>query len=215
MKHRWLLFNFTSKQMSNILDKTLESCFGYISVLPGAFSAYRWEALQDLGPEEGPLVAYFKHPTDPNGNVFASNMYLAEDRILCLELVGKRDSDWVLQYVSDASAETDVPSTVSEFLAQRRRWLNGTFFCQIYAIAHLGRFWKTRHSVARKLALTMQFLYFTASMAFSWFGLANFYLSFYLIAQQTFSGNSYAPGNPKSLIFFSLNLLYSGTSSSR
>ena len=73
--------NFEYK-ISNILDKPLESCFGYISVLPGAFSAYRWEALQDINEEEGPLVAYFKgehpNPDAPKGNVFTSNMYLAE-----------------------------------------------------------------------------------------------------------------------------------------
>lgn len=46
--------NFEYK-MSNILDKPLESVFGFISVLPGAFSAYRWKAIQGA-----PLDAYFK-----------------------------------------------------------------------------------------------------------------------------------------------------------
>ena len=28
-------------------------------------------------------------------------MYLAEDRIMCLEILVKRDSKWILKYVSD------------------------------------------------------------------------------------------------------------------
>ena len=61
--------------MSNILDKPLyvsfqtveytshvrcrESVFGYITVLPGAFSAYRYIALQNGARGEGPLQKYF------------------------------------------------------------------------------------------------------------------------------------------------------------
>jgi chitin synthase len=50
--------NFEYK-MSNILDKPLESVFGYITVLPGAFSAYRYIALQNDSTGEGPLQKYF------------------------------------------------------------------------------------------------------------------------------------------------------------
>jgi chitin synthase len=44
--------NFEYK-MSNILDKPMQSVFGFISVLPGAFSAYRFAALQNRGDGVG------------------------------------------------------------------------------------------------------------------------------------------------------------------
>jgi len=176
------------------------------SVLPGAFSAYRWEALQDVSPEEGPLIAYFKGETPkPEGNVFSSNMYLAEDRILCFELVAKRNAKWILHYVKDAQAETDVPSTVHEFISQRRRWLNGTFFCQIYAIAHVGRFWSTEHGFIRKMALMLEYLYFSVTIAFSWFALANFYLSFYMLTKQALETSATSWGG---YLFDVLRLVY-------
>lgn len=46
--------------MSNILDKPTESVFGYITVLPGAFSAYRYIALKNDSDGNGPLASYFK-----------------------------------------------------------------------------------------------------------------------------------------------------------
>jgi cellulose synthase/poly-beta-1,6-N-acetylglucosamine synthase-like glycosyltransferase len=101
--------------MSNILDKPLESVFGYISVLPGAFSAYRYRALQNDVNGHGPLEKYFLGEVLHGGDagIFEANMYLAEDRILCYELVAKKDSSWILHYVSSAYGETDVPDNVS------------------------------------------------------------------------------------------------------
>lgn len=175
--------NFEYK-MSNILDKPLESVFGYITVLPGALSAYRYHALQNDETGHGPLSQYFKGETlhGQDADVFTANMYLAEDRILCWELVAKRNERWVLKYVSSATGETDVPDAVPEFISQRRRWLNGAFFAAVYSLLHFKQVWKTDHSIGRKILLHIEFIYQFVQLVFTFFGLGNFYLTFYFIA---------------------------------
>ena len=175
--------NFEYK-MSNILDKPLESVFGYITVLPGALSAYRYHALQNDETGHGPLSQYFKGETlhGQNADVFTANMYLAEDRILCWELVAKRSERWVLKYVKSCKGETDVPDAVPEFISQRRRWLNGAFFAAVYSLLHFRQIWRTDHTVWRKVLLHIEFVYQFVSLLFTFFSLANFYLTFYFIA---------------------------------
>ncbi|KAM0561312.1 hypothetical protein ACHAPJ_003191 [Fusarium lateritium] len=175
--------NFEYK-MSNILDKPLESVFGYITVLPGALSAYRYHALQNDETGHGPLSQYFKGETlhGQHADVFTANMYLAEDRILCWELVAKRGERWVLKYVKGCTGETDVPDTVPEFISQRRRWLNGAFFAAVYSLVHFKQIWLTDHTIARKVLLHMEFLYQFIQLMFTFFSLANFYLTFYFVA---------------------------------
>lgn len=181
--------NFEYK-MSNILDKPLESVFGYITVLPGALSAYRYYALQNDATGHGPLSQYFKGETlhGQNADVFTANMYLAEDRILCWELVAKRDERWVLKYVKSATGETDVPGqsmsipseqselifhldAVPEFISQRRRWLNGAFFAAVYSLVHFRQIWTTDHTLWRKILLHVEFVYQFVSLAFTYFSL--------------------------------------------
>ncbi|KAF8461919.1 chitin synthase-domain-containing protein [Kalaharituber pfeilii] len=173
--------NFEYK-ISNILDKPLESAFGYVSVLPGAFSAYRFRAIMGR-----PLEQYFHGDHTLSArlgkkgiegmNIFKKNMFLAEDRILCFELVAKAGSKWHLTYVKTSKAETDVPEGAPEFISQRRRWLNGSFAASIYSLMHFGRMYSSSHNILRMFFFHIQLIYNIASVVMSWFGLANFWLT--------------------------------------
>ncbi|KAK7696039.1 Chitin synthase, class 7 [Cerrena zonata] len=177
--------NFEYK-MSNILDKPLESSFGYVSVLPGAFSAYRYRAI--LGR---PLEQYFHGDHSladrlgPKGiygmNIFTKNMFLAEDRILCFELVAKAGAQWTLTYVKPSKAETDVPEQAAELIGQRRRWLNGSFAASVYALVNFFKLYKSGHGIIRMFFFHIQALYNAVSLVFSWFALANIWLTFSIV----------------------------------
>jgi len=177
--------NFEYK-MSNILDKPLESSFGYVSVLPGAFSAYRYRAI--LGR---PLEQYFHGDhslADRLGakgiygmNIFTKNMFLAEDRILCFELVAKKGAQWTLTYVKPSKAETDVPESAAELIGQRRRWLNGSFAASVYAVINFFKLYQSNHNPLRMFFFHIQALYNVFTLIFSWFALANMWLTFSII----------------------------------
>ena len=173
-------------------------------MLPGAFSAYRYEALLNVNGE-GPLEKYFKgeylhqmtaegDSNDPDfdderdvkknfqqAGIFTSNMYLAEDRILCFELVAKKNHNYILRYVNEAKAETDVPENIDEFVLQRRRWLNGSMFAAGYAVFHWTKIWRSNHSLFRKLFLQLEFYYQLVTILVSWFSLASFFLVFRIL----------------------------------
>ncbi|KAI0756286.1 chitin synthase [Daedaleopsis nitida] len=185
--------NFEYK-MSNVLDKPLESVFGYISVLPGAFSAYRYKALQNGPDGKGPLASYFKGETMHGGSsdagLFERNMYLAEDRILCFEIVTKKREAWTLKYVKSAKASTDVPTTVPEFISQRRRWLNGSLFASVHATVFWFRIWTSGQGFFRKILLQFEFIYNAVQLFFTWTSLANFYLAFFFLVSSATSGET-------------------------
>lgn len=173
--------NFEYK-ISNILDKPLESAFGYVSVLPGAFSAYRFRAIMGR-----PLEQYFHGDHTLSAklgkkgidgmNIFKKNMFLAEDRILCFELVAKAGQKWHLTYIKAAKGETDVPEGAAEFISQRRRWLNGSFAASLYSTLHFARFYKSGHNLVRMFFFHVQLLYNTAQLVFSWISLSSYWLT--------------------------------------
>jgi len=88
-------------------------------------------------------------------------------------LVSKRDEAWVLRYVKSAKAETDVPDAIPEFVSQRRRWLNGSFFAGLHALLNFGHIFRSNHSIGRKFALMFEFLYNFINLIFTWFALVS------------------------------------------
>ncbi|CAD6904270.1 unnamed protein product [Tilletia controversa] len=183
-----LINPLVAAQNFDILDKPLESSFGYVSVLPGAFSAYRFRAIQGR-----PLQQYFHGDhtmADRLGkkgvhgmNIFTKNMFLAEDRILCFELVAKAGDKWTLSYVKPSKGETDVPEGAAELISQRRRWLNGSFAASIYSLVHFFRIYKSNHGIVRLFFFHLQALYNAFQLFFSWFALANLWLTFTIIIE--------------------------------
>lgn len=192
--------NFEYK-ISNILDKPLESAFGYVSVLPGAFSAYRFRAIMGR-----PLEQYFHgdHTLSKilgkkgieGMNIFKKNMFLAEDRILCFELVAKAGQKWHLSYIKAAKGETDVPEGAPEFISQRRRWLNGSFAASLYSLMHFGRMYKSGHNIIRMIFFHVQLLYNVLNLIFTWFSLSSYWLTTTVIMDLV--GNPVTPSETSS-----------------
>jgi chitin synthase len=123
--------NFEYK-ISNMLDEPLESSLGYLTSLPGALSAYRYRAITGR-----PLDQYFL-ADDPvrkkKMNILERFLYLAGERILCLELVAKADEPWTMAYVRSAKTKINTPEKVEDLIAQRRIWINGACAANIYTV---------------------------------------------------------------------------------
>jgi chitin synthase len=159
---------------AHLFDKALESIVGYITVLPGAFSAYRWKALQGA-----PLWKdYFKSICHPEiMDAFNSNIYLAEDRVLCLALVTKANESYLLTYVQSSVAETDIPDDMFRLLRQRRRWINGSWFALIDNLKRWKKIKKSSHTPCRQLLFSFLIFYYTLNVIFSWLMVGGFYLA--------------------------------------
>ena len=175
-------------KFAHMLDKALESVIGYITVLPGAFSAYNWEALQgDLLWED-----YFKPFCNPLGmDAYQSNIYLAEDRVLCMALVTKKGHNYTLRYVKKSVAKTDVPGTISDLLKQRRRWINGSWFALVKSVGNIKSIWGSNHNTVRKCCFSIQMIYYILSVIYTWFIVGGFCLALSIILRNFFYDRLY------------------------
>lgn len=65
------------------------------------------------------------NPESEEQMLYNENIFLAEDRILCM---GIHKKGFDMAYLPDAYAEVDPIKTVHGLLGQRKRWINGSFF---------------------------------------------------------------------------------------
>lgn len=177
-------------KLSHALYKPFEHCLGYISVLPGAFSAYRWAALS--ADEYRVLKAYFKPFISPQQLMWVeSNVYfLAEDRIMSEEIVKIREKGYRLAFVKQAKATTEGAPGLIHLINQRRRWINGAWFSLIKValmtdmIKHLR---ESGHGVVRVVLLILEIYYLQVLIAFTWMSVGAYYLAFSMTLRKLLS----------------------------
>ena len=58
------------------------------------------------------MMKFFDGLNKNKHSCFEANMYLAEDRIMCLEILIKRNEAWLLKYIPGSKALTDPPENV-------------------------------------------------------------------------------------------------------
>lgn len=83
------------------------------------------------------MKRYLKTAMSQNENLNLSledsNMYLAEDRIMCLCI---HALGYDIHYLPDAQSYVDPVTSLTRLLGQRRRWINGSWFAFNYVRNH-------------------------------------------------------------------------------
>jgi chitin synthase len=162
--------------MGHSPDKACESFFGFNSVLPGAYSLFRWKAIKGE-----PLDEFFRSVTRGDFPSCAeANEFLAEDRVMCLQIYIKKHCKFHLAYVPDAKAFTDAPDSLAVLIKQRRRWMNGAMFGTVKVISnfvHMLSCRRTKHSCCRQFMMFFFLIYYITTFLFQFFTVGSMYAS--------------------------------------
>ncbi|KAL4468650.1 hypothetical protein ABPG74_005153 [Tetrahymena malaccensis] len=186
--------------LGHIIDKNFDSFLGFLHVLPGAWSAYRYDALEVKSDQKTNFMQenYFQSVLNPElltNDIKEANKFLAEDRILCLGIISAKGSNYQLKYIPDAYAVTDSPQTLEEFIQQRRRWTNS----MIFALRHVLKNYKSSikeslHSKwFRKVRLPLN-MYFACLGLINYVLLPTFFLFMAILSGYQFYIPSKQPG---------------------
>jgi chitin synthase len=118
-------------------------------------------------------------PVDPDSEeqvLYNENIYLAEDRILCMG-IHKNEKDII--FMPDAYAEVDPIKTVNGLMGQRKRWINGSMFAFEKVQKEMDNFKSEKMATADRF-LKAQIFYLNFSNTLVYFAPAILLFTFHL-----------------------------------
>jgi len=138
------------------------------------------------------MDAFFKlvNSTD-DPSCSEANEYLAEDRVMCLQIYIKERAGYYLTYIPDAKAFTDAPETLTVLMKQRRRWMNGALFAAWRVISNttsmisLGN--NSMHPCYRSVGMILFMIYYFTNQVLQFFIVGSFFVSVKLFFTKYFA----------------------------
>ena len=122
------------------------------------------------------------NPVDPDSEeqvLYNENIYLAEDRILCM---GIHKNEKEIIFMPDAYAEVDPIKTVNGLMGQRKRWINGSNFAFEKVQKEMDQYKSQKNKVV-DMFLKLQIFYLNFSNFLVYFAPAILLFTFHLTMQ--------------------------------
>ena len=180
----------------HIIDKSFESFFGMVYVLPGAYASFRWEAIRkDEGAMDNYLDSLFiklvmreKYRESDEFTIELANMCLAEDQMLTFEINTKAGHKFISRFIPDSVALTDPVKTFNVLIKQRKRWINGSWFAFTLILSvYWRRMRATTHHWFRKGAFHFFTIYQLGQMINRWCLLCFSFSLVYILSVEFFN----------------------------
>jgi chitin synthase len=170
------------QHLQNSLTLPFGAFFGFASVSPARFCAFRYEALKDDETGKSPLESYFEanEPPDPStdSTISAARTKLVSLRLVFFALVTRPNSRWVIRYAESAIANVYMGGFLGELISMRRGVVIPYFLDTCYAVTHYREIFKSSHSIVRKAAFIIQIAFNFVELLFLWFALGNMFIYF-------------------------------------
>jgi len=211
----------------HIFDKAFESSVGFIYVLPGAFSALRWEAIRKQNEEYNKKYSQYefvdrifvqsvldpKYKDREEYTLENANMCLAEDQMLTFEIMTKQGKKFTSKYLPDAVALTDPVKTLPVLMKQRKRWINGSWYANLNIMSvYFQKLKGTAHHPLRKCLFHFFWFYLYVVNLSRYFILSYFFSLIFIFSEElltTYSAPDYPFASLQAGFLFSfLALLY-------